>query len=877
MERVVKNSATAADLSSVTRSTAYSPHVALHVLMIVSGFAGLGYEMVWTRSVSVALGHEIVAVLAVVVAFFFGLALGAYFLDSRIRRSESPRLWYAGLEMLIGAWALTLIFLLPAFSETMAAVIGTEPSPLRHWSFVFFGTALLFLPASCAMGATLPAMERVLAGFRNSERGVASLYAANTFGAVMGTLLTTLLIVPWLGLTLTLVVLAATNFCCAFYVLAIPSPERPPPPAMRRGGTASDARLAATLAATGFLGIGYEVIVIRMLSQVLENTVYTFATLLSVYLLGTAMGAALYARFAPRENFEGTLALLLQALTLSCCLGVALLWLAPQLHLWLTEVLGNGYLPAITGEFLLALLIFLLPTVFMGATFSHLAQAARDSLGLGRALGLNTLAGAAAPFAFGIAALPIVGSKALLIATSVAYLLLMPGATLRPVWRSVVPAAAAIALALIPAPLRVVGIPDGGEILSYDEGVMASVSVVRDANDVRYLKVNNHFTMGSSASRYSDRRQTHIPFLLHPNPQNALFLGVGTGATFVTVVEHADVSATGVELIPEILPTLEYFGPSADAIQDNNRLRLVTSDARRFVRATDEMFDVVVGEVFHPSRDGSGSLYTVEHFDAISERLNEHGLYCQWLPLFQLDLDTLRTIVRTFTSVFPDTEAYLAHYSLGQPLVALVGRQQHQSYHRGWIRDRVTDRHLALDLESVAMTSDFDLFGGFLGNAEALADFAGEGPLNTDDRPVVTYEAPGFVYAAPEPAAYRLLTLLEELKAEPDDLLDSHADDPDRFAERIANYWRARNAYLAAGVDIVPSTEIDLLLARLREPMLEIVGISEDFTPAYRPLVELSYELSRSDETSALSLLDEIIAIAPNRPEARQLRQQLAR
>lgn len=54
------------------------------------------------------------------------------------------------------------------------------------------------------------------------------------------------------------------------------------------------------LAATGLLGVGYEVVVVRVLSQVTADTVYTFALLLAVYLVGSALGAAAYQRWRPR-------------------------------------------------------------------------------------------------------------------------------------------------------------------------------------------------------------------------------------------------------------------------------------------------------------------------------------------------------------------------------------------------------------------------------------------------------------------------------------------------------------------------------------------------------------------------------------------------
>src|SRR5262249_25519668 len=83
-------------------------------IVAASGFAGLGYEIVWTRVLSLALGTEMMAVLGVVAAFFGGLALGAFILDQPIRRAGSSRVAYAVLEAVIGLWGLISVWLLPS-------------------------------------------------------------------------------------------------------------------------------------------------------------------------------------------------------------------------------------------------------------------------------------------------------------------------------------------------------------------------------------------------------------------------------------------------------------------------------------------------------------------------------------------------------------------------------------------------------------------------------------------------------------------------------------------------------------------------------------------------------------------------------------------
>lgn len=140
----------------------------------------------WTRMLVVGLGHEIVATIAVFGAFFSGLALGAFLLDRPIRHSRRPALWYALLEVCIGAWACAPVFLIPRFNAGVLSVIGAELSALEHWAFAFVGTVLLLLPATAAMGATLPAMERLVARWGQDGWAVGGLYASNTLGSAAG-------------------------------------------------------------------------------------------------------------------------------------------------------------------------------------------------------------------------------------------------------------------------------------------------------------------------------------------------------------------------------------------------------------------------------------------------------------------------------------------------------------------------------------------------------------------------------------------------------------------------------------------------------------------------------------------------------------------
>lgn len=764
----------------------------------------------------------------------------------------------------------------------MAGLIGIDPLPLRHWAIAFLAPFILLLPATAAMGATLPAAERLSAVTLRNPDAIGGLYAVNTFGAVAGIGLTTFLVVPAWGYGVTGVMLAACNIGCALGALLL-TVQRGSVAAQGPAGPAisdelSSWRLAVVLFGTGLLGIGYEVIVVRVLSQILENTVYSFASVLVIFLLGTAAGAALYQLGAPRERFRGPLAWLLVGTSTACLLGIYVLWSSAPLYAWIREVAGAGLGGALTAELGVAASVLLLPTLMMGATFAHLARAAtRNDLGLGRALAVNTLGGAIAPAVFGIALLPAIGSTAALTGAAIGYAAFVPPPRRARGWMPLAVPVTLAGLALLwltPADLVDLG-PDE-RILAHTEGVMAAVTVVEDGHKERHLRVNSRFQMGGTSTLYSDQREAHLPLLLHPDPKTALFLGIGTGMTFAAAARHPTLRAEGVELVPEIVELMDYFEPAVPGWGGDRRLSVRVADARRYIQASPDHFDVIVADLFHPSRDGAGSLYTLEHFEAIRARLAAGGLFMQWLPLYQLDLDTLRVITKTYLQVFPDARAFLAHYSLKAPIIGLLGGAGSSRYAAGWLERRVRDPVLARELTALRLGSDYELFGGLLADGSELMAFADDAPLNTDDHPVVTFEAPRFAYGDPGPAHERLLTLLDAFSVPADSILEADASvDGERAQRRLAAFFEARDRFIRAGVGMEQTDDVRRLDRELREPLLAVVRASPDFSAAYNPLLAMAQCLHRIDPAAAGSLLRDLELANPLRQEAGQLRRRL--
>jgi spermidine synthase len=278
------------------------------------------------------------------------------------------------------------------------------------------------------------------------------------------------------------------------------------------------------------------------------------------------------------------------------------------------------------------------------------------------------------------------------------------------------------------------------------------------------------------------------------------------------------------------------------------------------VRTTARRYDLIVSDNFHPARSGSASLYTVEHFRAVRERLAPGGLFCQWLPLHQLDLVTLRSIVAAFVEAEPQGLAVLATLSLETPTLGLVMREGHRPFALDAVRQRLQSAALPEPAARWGLADEYALLGSVVAGPRALARFAAGAEVNRDDHPIVAYRAPRVTYAPDSRPRDRLLALLAELSLHPGELL---AAPDDAAARRLSAYWQARDRFLLAGRDVQPTRDVRQMLAQVREPLLDVLRLSPDFRPAAEPLRQMAAALAPLDAAAARALREELSQLEP--------------
>jgi spermidine synthase len=254
--------------------------------------------------------------------------------------------------------------------------------------------------------------------------------------------------------------------------------------------------------------------------------------------------------------------------------------------------------------------------------------------------------------------------------------------------------------------------------------------------------VNGQYSLGGTDGVLLERRQAHLPLLLHPAPQRALFLGVGTGATVGAALAYPGLEVDGVELIGEVLEASRLFADENAAMETRPELRLHVDDARAFLRATSERWDVIVSELFLPWTAGTAHLYSADFFAVGRDHLRPGGLYAQWLPLHQMGLEDLRAVVATFASVFPRVELWLAYHRTTAPLAVLVGSVDGSAPSAPALRARLGDSALGRAASANGLGEPDDLALLYVTDGDRLrAATAGIPPI-TDDDPYLEFTAP---------------------------------------------------------------------------------------------------------------------------------------
>jgi len=739
-------------------------------LVFASGFAGLVYQVLWMKQIGLLFGSTSQAAAVTLAAFFAGLGTGSWWWGRRVAEIERPLRFYAWMEFGIALSALTYFGVLKLFHVIYPSLYGSMSGTGWMLAVKFVLALLLVFPAAFFMGGTVPVIAQAV--IRQPERlgrTGAMLYALNTLGAGLGVAVAAFVLIPSLGFSMTYAIALMVSVVVG--VMAWRLPEAVDLPAAKKTEEKGDGSATDRLAVTGlcffsgFVILALEVVWTRVFAQVHENSVYSYAIILIVVLIGLAAGAGIssvVSRFVTRPW---------AACGMMTVLGGGLLVLGPSMLMHVT----GGLRPVdslepwgeyVSGLFQTAFRGVGFVVVAMGTVFPFLMKLAErgdapPGWKLGRLLAVNTAGAIAGALLCGFVMLPHWGMWGTLRALAAVYLVV---ALLLPMGWGKLGIGVRVAgvgflvlafTALDPTKLPVVGNEgkDEGKVLQAWEGSDGTVTVIERASGHRVIKVNCGYGLGSTEAYLEQAYQARIPLHLFPESESVFFIGLGTGISAGAALDERFPNVRRVlscELIPEVVEAARKWIPAemTGGVFDDPRSTILIEDGRHLLRASGERFDMINSDLFLPYRRGAGSLYSLEHFRVAASRLNEGGVFVQWLPLYQLTEFEFGVIARTMLEAFPEVTMWRNNFQPGLEKVALIGRNESSPMPVPPAGKREA-MLAAVDGMGWQQTSPymFRVAAGsmpflYAGNLTASADLFGDYPVNTDDRPVIEYQTP---------------------------------------------------------------------------------------------------------------------------------------
>ncbi|MDH5477931.1 MAG: fused MFS/spermidine synthase [Nitrospinota bacterium] len=817
----------------------------------LSGVAGLVYQIIWVRMFSLSFGNTVYAVSLVVAAFLAGLALGSHVLGKVADRLKDPKNSYVLLEVLIAVSAVVVSAAIGWIDDIMASLMTVEEITSFKWQAARFISAFIaLLIPTFLMGGTLPVMSKFyITSMDRLGKGVGVLYAANTYGAMVGAFLSGFVMIKYLGVWNTLFAAFLANFLVAGLVWLVPAAQqekageapKPGAPAeegkkkrkkgkkearMERAAYAREeanvededesgfepliapAMAMALMAAAGFSSIALEILWTRGFVVSFKSTVYLFSGLLSIYLLGMALGSHVFSRVL--DKVEDPLRLLGLAQ-----LGVGI-WAFVSVPIFMkvpgmAETLAGMFSHMTLSRDMLVMLalmgITILPPAFlMGISFPLLTKVITESLGsLGRRSGMayatGTLGGIGGSLLAGFVMLPMMGLQiSIFLVGAVALLTGYTAITLsrrRPMLAWALPTTLATAIFIVSV-VYIAGVDVGlGRVVKEKvalamEGATGSVRVIEDRKGGPLTLMVNDYqlaTSGDVAVRFG-----HLPMILHPDAKSALVISLGSGITTGAVGGHPVERIDCVELVPELMDVQRLFEKDNHKIAKDERLHVTFWDGRNYARVSKRKYDVVISDLFQPDSAGVGALYSLEHYQNVKARLAEGGIMAQWLPLYQLSAHDLKVIMRTFAYAFENVTVWSGDTNSQLSTLLLVGSAGKMEMNLDKISKALGRERVQMD-----MIEHNDLFSFLsfyvMDRAEAL-EFTKGHPINTDARPVIEYSAPYGIWDRASFAVENFTTVAMARKR-----LSLASGDPEKTGalnEAMGDYFKART-YLLQG------------------------------------------------------------------------------
>lgn len=738
----------------------------LLLMFVGSGCSALIYEIVWFQLLELVIGSSTVSLGILLGTFMGGMCLGSLLFPRFVSPAHHPLRVYAFMELGIGAIGLVLLFGMPLINGIYTAWAGSGFVSMLLRGII---AALCLLPPTLLMGATLPAVSRWV---ETTPRGVSWLgffYGGNIGGAVIGSLLAGFYLMRVHDITITTFVAVAINASVALLsLLVVRATAYAPAAAGLETGVARDAwTIYVAIALSGMTALAAEVIWTRILSLLFGATVYTFALILAVFLLGLGIGSTIGSSLAHQMK-RPRVALAWCQVLLCAAMAWAAYIVMEQLPFWpIDPSMASTPLYNVQLDLVRTLWAVLPAAILWGASFplalASVAARGQDPARLvGGVYAANTLGAIAGSLSASLLLVAWIGSQhsqQVLIVLSAVSALFASGATAfgAESGKSLSKYALAVSVLLIagytellvaavpPLPARLVeygryAVTRGAtnKLVYMGEGLTASVAVSDLTDGIRnYHNAGKVQASSDPADMKLQRMLGHLTTLIPENPKKILVIGCGAGVTAGAVsIEPRLEQETIAEIEPLVPPVVStYFAEHNFDVIRNPKVQVRIDDGRHFLLTTKEKFDGITSDPLDPWVKGAAALYTREFFEIAKQHLNPGGVVTQFVQLYESTEEAVKSEIGTFMEAFPNGMVF-ANTVNGQGYdVVLLGQVEPLKIDIDKVQARLNSpeyARMAQSLREVGIYSAVELLGTYAGSAADLKPWLADAAINRD-------------------------------------------------------------------------------------------------------------------------------------------------
>ena len=808
----------------IEMNIAPKPLIRLPFFGLVAFFSGISclvYELVWSRYLTLIFGASVYAVACVLACFMLGLALGSWLLGKLADLDDPPdnrrsTNLLIGLAIGIGIYGMISPWLFSGIREWTTLIFqnGYPGELLKNMIRISLAMMVLIIP-TFLMGGTFPVMIKLFHRLRGLDiqsvgAEVATLYSINTFGGVVGAFLTGFCFIRFWGLQNTIYFAGLLNFISAGLVYlcfrdqTVPANKTKqnkigPAPPILENRLYSKKMIYVALAAftlSGFTSLGYEVFWTKILTFFFRDSIYDFSIVLTAFLTGIVIGSFLCGKLlAPRKNPLLLLGFTEILIGIGSLCSLFLIGRLPYMASFLQSMsqlyakFGDGYwFIATVARFGYAFLVMLIPTILLGATFPLVSMiVAGDSKKLGRTIGMmngmNTLGATVGSLLAGFVLTVWLGIQISIIFLTVINIGIgIILCSLAP-FRNFKLKTLILSISILIPVLIIMVLPPWDKvrmstnvlepnqpvnqmlsILYYHEDAYGITSVTEfKPRQIKILTTNRLYSQNTSAMMGLEdhRRLGYIPVLLHKNPQSALVIGLGAGVSLRGVSESKLNSIDCVEISQGVMEAARYFSPENHHILANPKIHFIVDDGRNYLSISHQKYDVIIGDILFPMSSGSSNMFSREYFSLCKKHLQPEGLMCQWLPVHQLSLAELKTIIKTFKTVFPHTSLWYGMIGSSVPVIGCIGTQSKLAIDFESLQKKYQDPIFVKNLREANLDTPAIFLSNFIMEGAAIDSLTMDQIVNTDDHPIIEFSNPKLADQFQERSVVNLTVLNE--------------------------------------------------------------------------------------------------------------------